>query len=234
MIAIRPLRVVRAHGVIAVQVKLLAAVALVLAAGVLVGGSSVHAEGETVSIDSLAQAVGDSGTVTLSLRNISLPPLGAWQIDVEYDPATLSPLVCESPISGVICNIAYEPDKVRVVGVDINGLQGEVIALATLEFECLTPNASDITPRVERFADTNGFEIPRLVQPGVIDCSGAGLASTPTAFQPETQIGAQDQSDNLSSDTGASPVLIALIIVAFAGVIAAALWYWRGARRRET
>lgn len=229
----QPRRRVRAGGVPVSQVRLLAGLVLALVAAQLLGGG-VRAEGETVSIDSLGQAIGESGSVTLSARNMSIPPLGAWQIDIEYDPAILSPSDCESPVSGVICNLTYEPNKVRIVGVDINGLQGATIALATLDFACLTSGASDIIPRVERFADTNGFEIPRLVQPGVIDCSGTGLVSTPTAFHPETQIGTDDQPANLSSERGASPWLIALIIVAFAGVVVAAIWYWRSPRRRET
>src|SRR3990170_7183430 len=94
-------------------------VGVLAAALALAGGSvflsSVSAQTPTVTIGSLSVGVGQEGTVSPRALDISEPGLGAWTIDIVYDPEVVSATDCSAEHGGV-CNEAYRNNTVRVNG----------------------------------------------------------------------------------------------------------------------
>jgi hypothetical protein len=149
--------------------------------------STVHAQAEVVSIGTLAQPVGATGSVTLSALNVNIPPLGAWQVDISYKPVLLTAVECSSQTGTGVCNVAYAKDKVRLVGVKQDGVRGTAVNLATIGFRCNAEGTSPLRLEVETFADTNGFQMPHSVKNGQVECyaaSGASPGHTPNLGSP--------------------------------------------------
>ena len=88
----------------------------------------------SVSLVASVQAGGSARTRRVEVRaNISSASLGAWSIDVSYDPATTKVTSCEAP-EGSVCNTGYQSGTVRISGANASGLRGEQ-TLATLTVE---------------------------------------------------------------------------------------------------
>jgi hypothetical protein len=69
--------------------------------------------------------------------------LGAWTIDVSYDPARLQVAGCQAEAGG-LCNVSYAPGVVRVSGASASGLSGAT-TLATLTVVTRGKGASGLT-----------------------------------------------------------------------------------------
>jgi hypothetical protein len=155
-------------------------ITLAFAGGALTGGRA-GALADPVSIGSVTRPVGLTGTVKLQAHDISLPKLGAWQINVTYAPAILDATSCYSLAGVASCNVNFTTNTVRLVGTASSGLSGAAIDLATLDFKCQAAGVSPLTLTVEQFADTDGGPIPHSVQNGTITCSLSvgGMARLP-------------------------------------------------------
>src|SRR3990172_2827968 len=105
----------------------------VLGSGLL-PSSPASAVGPAVSIGSLEMGVEFEGKVDLKALGIADPGLGAWTIDVHYDPEVVTLLECGAEHGG-ICNAHFAENAVRVTGVSAKGLDGDSF-LATLFFGC--------------------------------------------------------------------------------------------------
>jgi parallel beta-helix repeat protein len=90
-----------------------------------------------VRMESGYAAPGGSVTLTLETLNIPDPGLGAFTIEVSYDPSIIAPTAfAPGPgFDSVVCNLAYASDTVRCTGVHADaGAVGD-LALADLTFQ---------------------------------------------------------------------------------------------------
>jgi hypothetical protein len=148
----------------------LVAAALVLGMALL-GWSQVTAASPTISIDSVTVAPEEEGAVDLEALEIGAPGLGAWTIDIVYDPEVVTPLAC-TPHQDGLCNVAFASDRVRATGASVSGLQGDTI-LAAVTFECIGEGSTTLTPVIGAIADATlnePQEISAGVQAGSITC----------------------------------------------------------------
>ena len=144
-----------------------------------------------IAIGSAEAGPGQQSTLSLEARGITSPGRGAWTIDVEYDPAVVSLVIC-SPGSGAVCNADFASGVLRLSGASAGGLEGDT-ELASLTFECGdVEGVSDLTLTARVFADatvgapqpfdpvlTNGSitcaeELPNLVVTVIHDLNGNG------------------------------------------------------------
>lgn len=128
----------------------LAAVLALTAAAFAVSG--VFAGGPTATIGSLSLGLGQQGQVSLRALGLSGSGLGAWTVDISYDPSVVSIDNCNAEYGG-ICNVAYSPSSIRTTGVQIYGLTGNV-TLATVGISCQSVGTSPLTLSLSVFADS--------------------------------------------------------------------------------
>jgi hypothetical protein len=118
--------------------------------------------------------------VNLEALNIGAPGLGAWTIDIAYDPAVLSAVSC-TPAQGGVCNTAYGANTVRVSGASAMGVAGNNL-LASITFDCDVEGSSSVTPTIDLLVDaTIGDPQPittATAQGGTITCTQVAPTST--------------------------------------------------------
>lgn len=140
----------------------------------------------TVAVGSTTMSVGEKRPVDLDALSSPAPGLGAWTIDVAYDPAVVAAVDC-TPRAGGFCNEAFAPDSIRATGAAIDGLEGDS-TLATVIFQCRSAGASDLTVHViDLFDATPGGPQPidAAAQNGQVTCTGQGAGGrTPVASPP--------------------------------------------------
>jgi len=140
----------------------------------LLRSSAASAVGPAVSIGSLETGVEFEGKVELEALAIAEPGLGAWTIDVHYDPEVVTLLECGAEHGG-LCNTHFAENAVRVTGVSAKGLDGDNF-LATLFFGCKKVGSSDLALSLSVFADaTPGGPQPidaNLLQGGITCTEG--------------------------------------------------------------
>jgi len=158
---------------------LVAAAAVAVALGVgLVTLSPAMAAPDSVSIDSITVDPGAQGTVNLEALDIGSPGLGAWEIDIVYNPSVVTPVTC-SPQNGSVCNPNFSSNTVRVVGASAYGLMGDS-TLASITFRCTREGTSTLSLNVAEFADATENE-PVPIGPGVQDGTVSCIQTTPPA-----------------------------------------------------
>ena len=156
-----------------------AVVGVLLAAGLML--SQVSAQDEAVSIGRATVSAEGQGSVTLEALNIAAPGLGAWTIDIIYNPGVVTPLAC-SPHPSSFCNPSFAADTVRVIGASGNGLAGDT-TLATITFRCESEGVSALTLSVRVLADATPGDLQDIsanTENGNIACIAASAAPTPT------------------------------------------------------
>ena len=144
--------------------------AIVLALGVTARETSAGADA-VVAMDSTSVAVASEAELDVRMLNVGEPGLGAWSIDISYDPAVVSAVDCIAEQGGV-CNPAFGANTVRVAGASAGGLEGD-IKLAEITFLCVTEGPSPLTISIELLADaTVGGPQPMAasIQNGSISC----------------------------------------------------------------
>jgi hypothetical protein len=155
------------------------AAALLLVGGVLIATQVSAISGE-LSIGSASIEPGGSGTVDLTANVTAAPGLGAWTVDITYDPDVVTPTDCEAEEGGV-CNPAFADNVIRVTGAVASGIDEEVV-LATITFECgEDEGSSDLSLSAEVFADAtigDPQDIDGTLNDGSIDCE-TQVAGTP-------------------------------------------------------
>ena len=94
-------------------------------------------------------SVAPDGQITLDLDALDVPPgsIGAFTIEVDYDPALLDATACTPDPNSIFdfgnCNPDYEndgvnPDLARCTGVSIAGVSGSVLTLCDITFQAAT------------------------------------------------------------------------------------------------
>ncbi len=158
-----------------------ACVALVAA---LTAVSGASAQAPTVSVGSFGINVGQQGNVSLRTLDIAAPGLGAWTIDVAYNPAVVTVLECAGE-NGSLCNAAYGPNSVRVVGTSLGGLRGDS-SLATITFACNSAGASELSVSWEVLADAT-VGSPRTISAAAEHGAATCLQAGAPTFTPEPE-----------------------------------------------
>jgi hypothetical protein len=125
--------------------------------------------------------VGEEVSVDL-VENTGPTRLGAWTVDMQYDPSKIEAIRC-IPYEGGVCSTAYSPIMERVTGASAEGLVGEH-TLVTYVFRCLTQDASPLTLSVNVFAyaGVDPQPITLDIANGLILC----LDATPTPLATAT------------------------------------------------
>lgn len=212
---------------------LVVAAAVALAVGVgLLASMQVSAASGTVSIDSITVAPGEQGSADVEALGVTSPGLGAWEIDVVYNPAVVTAVSC-TPQAGSVCNPNFASNTVRITGASASGLVGDT-TLSSITFECDTEGYSTLSLQVDVFADATVGEpqpIGHQVQNGAVTCSsveppeipspGAPTEEEPAPTATEAAVTGLPSSGTGGTDGGALnwliPASAAAVLAALAG-----------------
>ena len=175
------------------KVGLVVIVVNVALMGVVLPARSVFSQEHSASLSSLMLKVGEQGSVDLLAGN-GTEPLGAWDMEISYDPEIVSVVGCR-PKQTSLCDEQFEKDSVRVSGASVIGLTGDII-LATLTFQCENVGESPLSLTLIVFGPAIGFPIPPQSNDGRIVCeeqdempTEANSASqTPQSFLPKSGV----------------------------------------------
>jgi len=135
-------------------------------AGAAGGNSQVTA---TIQMGSATAAVGSKAEAELKALAVGPPGLGAWTIELAYDPTVVSVSGCTGTESSA-CNTHKDDHTVRLAGATATGLQGDV-TLMTLTFQCKTAGTSPLTVNVVLLADATIGNPLAIVLSGGVDGS---------------------------------------------------------------
>ena len=188
-------------------------------------------QGETIQIESLNIAVGEEGAVNLDALAMVAPGLGAWTVDIAYDPAIVTAVACV-PASGGVCNADFDTTTVRATGANADGLDGDS-TLATVTFRCAAQGTSALDLTVQVLVDATVGD-PQAISAAVVDgsvtCGTTLMAATPT---PTPDSGLPTAGGGYFDTAGPSPITwliagligagIAWLIAGVAGVRFAAV-----------
>lgn len=140
-----------------------------------------------VRVGSFSGNVGDGSSVSVQALDIGPPGLGAWTIDVLYDPQVLSVTSC-SALHGGVCNATFRDDTVLIAGTSASGMTGDV-GLGSVGFRCIGPGTSSLLVVVEVLADATP-DAPQNINAGVENgsavCHQAPATATATTTRPPT------------------------------------------------
>jgi hypothetical protein len=163
--------------------------------------SQASAVSGTLTVSSPNIAPGGTGTAELT-ANVPSPGLGAWTVDITYDPAKVTVSSC-APAQGGVCNPHYSATSVRITGASANGLIGST-SLGTITFSAAA-SCSGTTPLT---ATTNVFADATIGAPATIDvtitsgsvnCAPATVAPTATTAPSLVVTGAGPGSSDSSN-----------------------------------
>jgi hypothetical protein len=156
---------------------------------------------------------GEQVELDLSASDIGSPGLGAWSIDISYDPDVVTPVGCDTE-HGAVCNLHFSDDEIRTAGATAVGFEGDV-ELAHITFECADDEGeSPITVSLPDFADATlggPVQIAAEIEHGKVTCT-----NTPIPQPPTTGTGGSTTSDDGNS------YLLLIGLLAVAGVTALA------------
>ncbi|MCH8993795.1 MAG: hypothetical protein IH959_02375 [Chloroflexi bacterium] len=178
------------------------------------------AQSRNVSIGSLTLNLGDQGSVDLQAHNTA-DPVGAWDIEIVYDPAVVSVVECVAAEDDV-CDPEFTNNSFRVIGASATGFVGD-FTLATITFRCESEGESSLSLTLIVFGEAIGFPPTPEARNGSITCQAPEPNATPLPSLPDTGTG--DGSD------GRATTWLVAALSGF-GVLAAALGLRLAARRR--
>lgn len=224
----------------------LRATALLAALLLLPAASGARADVTSLTIGSAAAPPG--ATVAVELVAEATPPgIGAYTIDIQYDPSLLTIVGCVPAASGLaLCNPVVSAGAVRFTGADAAGLTGRVVlggivftagpgegvsplSVKVVQLTDPAPNAISVSPQ-------NGSVTIRAdITPSVPPTSTGG----PTVFlAAEARAGAtagvqqaNDAAPGSGEDSGGSGVGLWLLAAAGLLFVAGALWVAARMRR---
>ena len=145
-----------------------------------------------VEIDAIHAGPEDVAKVDLRALDLVEPGLGAWTVDIHYNPEHLNVAGCEAEHGGV-CNPHYGESVIRVVGTNLEGITGDTI-LASIGITCKKPGESNLELEIDVFADAtpgNPTEMDVSLVNGTAVCT-EGAQPTPTPKPHEQLLGDVD------------------------------------------
>jgi len=131
------------------------------------------------------------GQVTVGVRAFDVPPpgIGAFTIDIAYDPTAVTPTGCtvdpDSHFDGEFCSTSYRPDVVRVGGFRAaDGADGDLL-LANVTFQVVGPSCcwSPLMLTIPELESTVPSPIPAATQSGGLGVGVFGDANRSGAVQ---------------------------------------------------
>lgn len=152
-------------------------------------GTSLAAGGAAVGVGSASAPFAQSAPVSLDATNVPPPGLGAFTVDITYDPSIIGPAGCTAA-AGFFCNASFAPAKVRCGGFDVNGRNG-MVPLCTPNFTSVgqAGQCSNLTLAVVELSDVNGAPMSFSVANGAFCVAApptATATSTPTSTATST------------------------------------------------
>jgi hypothetical protein len=192
-----------------------AAVGVALVAGLLFW-AQVSAAQHSLSMGSGEAAPGEEATVALT-ANVPAG-LGAWTVDITYDPAVVTPTDCDGGDANSVCNTAYTADSVRVTGASAQGIDEEVV-LSNITFLCGdAEDESALTLTLNVFADATigapqDISADAIVSNGSVTCAVPAPVASPTPALPG--VGSGGGSD---SGSGLGWIIAVLAGAGLAGI----------------
>ncbi len=112
----------------------------------------------TLSVQAGTGVVGGIATVNIVASHMLEPGLGAWTVDMTFDPSRLSPTSVNqrgcTGYFGTVCSMHYSATQARFTGASASGLLGD-ITLGTAFFRCLGPGTTAVSLTTNVFADAN-------------------------------------------------------------------------------
>ncbi len=190
-----------------------AVVAVAFIGGLLAAQVSAAAHG--VDVHDGKAAVGETTTVDVGAHDMADPGLGAWTVDVTYDPAIVTVVSCDEGEEGFDCLDNTDENKVRFVGFLSGGLVGDTV-LGSITFMCDVEGTSPLVVDVVELLDGSapGQPIEATVVDGSVTCNVAGAATaTPDATAEPTDVGPPETGTGPlgESSNGVSGWLIAAL-----------------------
>jgi hypothetical protein len=149
--------------------KLCLVIAAALALGATMSAAHVSAGSATLAIESARGNVGEEVSVDLRALGIPEPGLGAWTVDVTYDPTVVDFGACRVGDAGGACGPRFTADTDRIVGASEMGLVGDII-LATMTYQCDAAGVSPLELNVSVFADSTAADMDYTAVNGSITC----------------------------------------------------------------
>jgi hypothetical protein len=180
--------------------------------------AQVSAQAPTITVDNVSAAPGEAVVANVTAN---VPDgLGAWTLDITYDPAVVSPTDCDGGDANSVCNPDFAEDAVRITGASATGIDEETI-LGGIEFTCADDvGESDLSVSISVLADATigdpqDISADADVSDGSVTCeeAAAPTATTPPVLPPT---GLYDTS------SGGSNLGWVLAALAMAGVAAVA------------
>ena len=160
--------------------RVAAAFAFALAAG-LFASSQASAQDPTISIGRATLAVGSGVTLDLNALDIDDPGLGAWIIDISYDPDLVTAIACDSHPAG-LCNADFTESAVRTIGATAGGLEGD-LTLVSITFQCLDVGTTALAVNATEVADAtigDPQDIDVEVEHGSVGCVSSAPPPPPS------------------------------------------------------
>jgi hypothetical protein len=157
--------------------------AALVAVGAFLVVAQVSAVSGTLSISSPSIAPGGQGTADLR-SNVPAPGLGAWTVDITYDPAAVSVASC-APAQGGVCNPNFAANKVRITGASANGLVGDT-SLGTITLHMLAATTAACGAASPLSLATNVFADATIGNPQNITMSATTNGTVTCAAAPAT------------------------------------------------
>jgi hypothetical protein len=102
---------------------------------------------------------------------MAAPGLGAWAINVTYDPSLVTPVHCSGLTAA--CNLAFNDHTVRLAGASAQGLDGDN-TIETLTFRCDAEGTSALGLSFDTLADAtpaHPVNIDAATAGGSVDCT---------------------------------------------------------------
>ena len=201
----------RASGTTGYRWALIGALAA-LAAALLIAGPAGGESTATVRVGSAEGLSGDEVTVRLEALGLPEPGLGAFTIDVAYDPSVASPVSCRKDPEGVFdtvfCKIDSGGDAIRVGGFRTSSGATGSVALAEITFRLVgqTDACGSLDPAAAEFADTGGGSIAPLdLVSGSLCIGDTSGGSAPSGATPAGAAHPEGASATSGAGTGLPP-----------------------------
>lgn len=211
---------------------LVASALIALAAWAALAGPALADDANHVSAGSVTVEPGASGSVDIS-ADAPDGDLGAWNIDVDYDSAVISVDSCDEGSIGLnLCNDAFGPTTVRIVGADAGGADG-ALTMATINFTAVgaVGDCTDLTVTVIQFADPTGNETDPTVTNGEVCIEDAAVETD--APEPDPTATPADLPDTGGALAGGSNSAAYLLGILGLAVIASGAFVVSRTRRTE-
>jgi hypothetical protein len=108
----------------------------------------------------------------LTVQVVAGPPadgLGAWVVDLDYDPALLRVTACAADVrdATAVCNAEYGAGTVRLTGASVSGLR-QATPIGQVTFEARESGAAELRPRVASAALPTGERTPLEASPATV------------------------------------------------------------------